>query len=91
VWPHWLAQLLQTLAWRCWLRPGSLLACIWCAAGLRHDDAAGEVADRYMSRRRVRLINLLSGQFESERRWSSDMIFVSLLALGFAAVRFLSG
>jgi hypothetical protein len=69
-----------------------LLVCGWCAAGLRRDDAAGEVADRYTARGRgVRLMDVLSGQFESQRRLSSDIIFVSLLGLVIAGLRYLCG
>jgi hypothetical protein len=71
---------------------GAMGACLWCAAGLRQDDATGEVADRYTTTGRgVRLVDILTGQFESERRWSSDMVFVSVLALGIGTIRYLCG
>jgi hypothetical protein len=57
----------------------NVLFCGWCAAGLRRDDAAGEVADRYTTTGRgLRLMDMLSGQWESERRISTDLVFTSL-------------
>jgi hypothetical protein len=67
-----------------------LVASLWCAAGLRRDDAADQVADRYTTRGKgVRLVDILSGQFESERRWSSDLLFICVLGLGIGTVRYL--
>jgi hypothetical protein len=65
----------------------NVLLCVWCAVGLRRDDAAGEVADRYTtSGRGLRLMDMLSGQWESERRISTDLILTSLLVLVLAVV-----
>jgi hypothetical protein len=36
-------------------------------------------------------VDLLSGQWESQRRFSSDMVFVCSLALAFAVIRYLAG
>jgi hypothetical protein len=69
----------------------SVLVCGWCAAGLRRDDAAGEVADRYTtSGRGLRLMDILSGQWESERRISTDLVITSLVMLAIT-VLFLLG
>jgi hypothetical protein len=65
----------------------NLFLCAWCAIGLRRDDAAGEVADRYTTRGRgLRLLDILSGQWESERRISTDLIISSLGVLVIAAI-----
>jgi hypothetical protein len=65
----------------------NLFLCGWCAVGLRRDDAAGEVADRYITTGRgLRLMDMLSGQWESERRISTDLIFTSLLVLVIAVI-----
>ncbi len=61
--------------------------CGWCAVGLRRDDDAGEIADRYMtSGRGLRLMDILSGQWESERRISTDLLIASLGVLVIALV-----
>ena len=71
---------------------GRLVVSCWCAAGLRRDDAAGEVADRYMARGRgVRLVDMLPGQFETERRFSSDLVFGNLLRLVIGVIRYVCG
>jgi hypothetical protein len=65
----------------------NVLFCGWCAAGLRRDDTAGEVADRYIATGRgLRLMDILSGQWESERRISTDLIFSSLAVLVIAVI-----
>jgi hypothetical protein len=66
-----------------------VLVCGWCAAGLRRDDAAGEIADRYITTGRgLRLMNMLSGQWESERRISTDLVFTSLVVLAITVILF---
>jgi hypothetical protein len=61
--------------------------CGWCAAGLRRDDAAGEVADRYTtSGRGLRLMDIVSGDWQSERRISTDLVLASLLVLVLAVI-----
>ncbi len=65
----------------------SVLICGWCAAGLRRDDAAGEVADRYTTTGRgLRLMDILSGQWESERRISTDLVLTSLVVLAITMI-----
>lgn len=63
-------------AWIALLVAGfSLPLCIWCAVGLRRDEAAEEIADQYVARGdSVRLLDMLSGQFESVRRMSNDIL-----------------
>jgi hypothetical protein len=64
-----------------------VLVCGWCAAGLRRDDAAGELADRYITTGRgLRLLDILSGQWESERRISTDLILTSLVVLAITVI-----
>jgi hypothetical protein len=68
-----------------------VLVCGWCAVGLRRDDAAGEVADRYITTGRgLRLLDILSGQWESERRISTDLIITSLVVLAITVILLLA-
>jgi hypothetical protein len=62
----------------------SLLAvpvCVWCALGLRKDDAAGEVSDYYVDEESYSLKEMLSGNFEHPvRRGSNALVFIGVLA-----------
>lgn len=93
---------LSAIAFLCavWIEAGmavliavcSLVVCIWCAGGLWRDEAAGEIADQYVAQGSgVRLFDILSGQFESERRMSSDMLYTSAIALVIAMLRLVFG
>jgi hypothetical protein len=57
--------------------------CVWCAAGLRRDDAAGEASDWYSARWHLSLL----GEWEPTRRRSTAMVGWCLFALLVSAVR----
>jgi len=93
---------ISTIAFLCaiWVEAGiavliavcSLLVCIWCAGGLWRDEAAGEIADQYVTQGSgVRLLDILSGQFESERRMSSDILYTCVIALMIVILRLVFG
>jgi hypothetical protein len=62
-----------------------LLVSVWCAIGLRRDDAAGEVTDFYMTKAKgPGLLNILDGDWEPPerpRRISTILIITNLPAL----------
>jgi hypothetical protein len=71
-----------------WFAVFCMLPTVWFAIGLRRDDDAGEMTDRYIATGRgIRILDFLSEQFESERRWSTDMIFVTVLAVVVGLIR----
>jgi hypothetical protein len=93
----WLPSL-GSVAAACFLRAdlavvACLLAvpcCVWCALGLRKDDAAGEVSDHYVDERSLNWKELLWGNFEHPvRRRSNAMITFSVLACLIAWCRWL--
>src|SRR5262245_24767545 len=59
--------------------------CVWCALGLRADEAAGEVSDHYVDDESLDWKDLLSGNFEHPvRRHSNAMIALCVLACAVA-------
>jgi hypothetical protein len=70
----------------------ALPLCVWCALGLRKDDAAGEGSDHYVDEESLDWMGLLSGDFEHPvRRQSNGMIALGALACGIAGCRWLFG
>jgi hypothetical protein len=66
--------------------------CVWCALGLRADDAAGEAADHYVDDESLDWKELLSGNFEHPvRRQSTVMIVLSVLVCVLALCRWRYG
>src|SRR5262249_6453058 len=66
--------------------------CVWCALGLRKDDAAGEVSDQYVDEESLDWKELLWGNFEHPvRRSSNVMITLSIVACAIAECRWLWG
>ena len=65
---------------------------VWCALGLRRDDAAGEISDHYVDTESLSWKEMLSGNFEHPvRRQSTGMIAVGVLACGIAWSRWFFG
>jgi hypothetical protein len=55
--------------------------CVWCALGLRKDDAAGEVSDHYVDEESLDVKGLLAGDFEHPvRRGSNALMTLAVLA-----------
>jgi hypothetical protein len=67
-------------------------ACVWCALGLRKDDASGEVADGYVDEESFSFRELLAGNWEHPlRRRSNGILACGALGLGIALCRLLFG
>jgi hypothetical protein len=61
---------------------------VWCALGLRADDASGEVSDHYVDEESFDWKEMLSGDFvHPVRRASNWMIGIGMLALAIALCR----
>ena len=66
--------------------------CLWCALGLRADEAAGEVSDHYVDDESLDWKELLSGNFEHPvRRQSNVMMAIGVLGFAIALCRWLYG
>jgi hypothetical protein len=66
--------------------------CVWCALGLRADDATGEGSDPYVDEESLDWKELLSGNFEHPvRRQSNAMIALSVLGCAIALCRWRFG
>jgi hypothetical protein len=74
-----------------WAVGAGLLAvpvCVWCALGLRADDAAGEGSDHYVDEESLDWKELLFGNFEHPvRRQSTGMIALSVFGCVIALCR----
>src|SRR5262245_56615524 len=67
-------------------------SCVWCALGLRSDEAAGEASDHYVDEESLGWKELLSGNFEHPvRRHSSVMVALCVLGCAIALCRWRFG
>jgi hypothetical protein len=75
-----------------WVGLLAVPVCIWCALGLRKDDAAGEVPDHYVDDESWDWKELLSGNIEHPvRRQSNVMVALGVLACVIAWCRWWFG
>jgi hypothetical protein len=66
--------------------------CVWCALGLRKDDAAGELSDHYVDEDSLDWNELLDGNFQYKVRRSSNVLTaICVLACVIAWCRWLFG